>query len=241
MARIEIRTKQKRGSLRKRKFRNNRIKHYFGTAVAVVAALLVIVLFLKYEDKRTQATMGAVEEQRTIEDRPELDVQLLTVNPYSRPGMALEKVNAVVIHYTANPGSSAQQNRDYFEGLKDSHITKASSHFVIGLEGEIVQCIPTAEIAYASNSRNKDTISIECCHLDETGKFNSETYESLVELTAWLLGKFNLTTDDIIRHYDVTGKMCPVYYVEHEDEWAQFKEDVAEYIRKNGVEKGTEE
>ncbi|MFR8755306.1 MAG: hypothetical protein ACLVG5_00555 [Clostridium sp.] len=38
-----------------------------------------------------------------------------------------------MVHYTANPGTTAQQNRDYFEGLKDSHETHASSHFVIGL------------------------------------------------------------------------------------------------------------
>ena len=41
--------------------------------------------------------------------------------------------------------------------------------------------------------------------------------------------------DDVIRHYDVTGKNCPKYYVEHEDAWKQFKVDVADYIEKNGV------
>ena len=39
----------------------------------------------------------------------------------------------------------------------------------------------------------------------------------------------------MIRHYDVTGKKCPLYYVEHEDEWKKFKEDVDAYIEKNGV------
>ena len=88
---------------------------------------------------------------------PELDVELLDVNEYSRPGTTLKQVNGIVIHYTANPGSSAMANRDYFEGLKDAHTTKASSHFIVGLEGEVVQCIPTTEIAYASNDRNGDT------------------------------------------------------------------------------------
>lgn len=60
---------------------------------------------------------------------PELDVELLDVNEYSRPGTTLKQVNGIVIHYTANPGSSAMANRDYFEGLKDAHTTKASSHF----------------------------------------------------------------------------------------------------------------
>ena len=118
-------------------------------------------------------------------------------------------------------------NRDYFNGLKDSHETEASSNFIVGLDGEIIQCVPTWEMAYASNSRNIDTVSIECCHPDETGKFTDETYRSLVQLTAWLCVKFNLTEDQVIRHYDVTGKNCPKYFVENEDAWAQFKEDVA--------------
>ena len=128
--------------------------------------------------------------------------------------------------YSANPGSTAMENRDYFEGLKDSHITQASSNFVVGLDGEIVQCVPTWEVAYASNTRNFDTVSIECCHPDETGKFNEATYKSMVQLTAWLCEKFSLTEEDVIRHYDITGKICPKYFVENEDAWKQFKSDV---------------
>ena len=104
----------------------------------------------------------------------------------------------------------------------------------IGLDGEIIQCIPTNEIAYASNNRNNDTVSIECCHPDESGAFQEVTYQSLVELVAFLCGKFNLTMDNVIRHYDVTGKDCPKYFVEHEDAWNAFKEDVAKYIEENG-------
>ena len=164
--------------------------------------------------------------------QPEIDVQLLDVNPYSRPGTETEEITGIVVHYTANPGSTAQNNRDYFNGLKDSHETEASSNFIVGLDGEIIQCVPTWEMAYASNSRNIDTVSIECCHPDETGKFTDETYRSLVQLTAWLCVKFDLTEDQVIRHYDVTGKNCPKYFVENEDAWAQFKEDVAGVIAK---------
>ena len=78
----------------------------------------------------------------------------------------------------------------------------------------------------ASNERNHDTVSIECCHPDETGKFNDETYKSVVQLTAFLCEKYGLTQENVIRHYDVTGKICPKYFVEHEDEWEQFKKDV---------------
>ena len=172
---------------------------------------------------------------KVVENPPDYDVQLLTINDYSRPGLAIDQVNGIVVHYTANPGTTAQQNRDYFEGLKDSHETHASSHFVIGLDGELIQCIPCKEISYASNDRNNDTISIECCIPDDTGRFNDATYQTLVHLVAWLCGRYDLNMDDVIRHYDVTGKNCPKYYVEHEDAWKQFKVDVADYIEKNGV------
>ena len=100
----------------------------------------------------------------------------------------------------------------------------------MGLKGEIVQCVPSWEIAYASNERNHDTVSIECCHPDESGKFTEETYASVVRLTAWLCTKFGLTEQDVIRHYDVTGKNCPKYLVEHEKVWEAFREDVKSAI-----------
>lgn len=174
--------------------------------------------------------------QKVIVQTPDYQVELLTPNPYSRPQTALNEVKGIVIHYTANPGTTAIQNRNYFEGLKDSQSTKASSHFVIGLEGEVVQCIPSTEISYASNERNDDTLSIECCHEDETGQFTQETYDSLVQFTAWLCGKFNIPVENVIRHYDVTGKDCPRYFVSHEDAWEKFKEDVQRYLDTYGVE-----
>lgn len=158
----------------------------------------------------------------------------LTPNKYSRPQDKLKKVKGIVIHYTANPGTSAKGNRDYFNGLARSHITYASSHFVIGMKGEIIQCIPLNEIAYASNKRNYDTISIECCHPDASGKFTDETYDSLIKLVAWLSGKYNITKNNIIRHYDVTGKCCPKYYVDHSDAWLKLKDDVFKHISAYG-------
>ena len=165
------------------------------------------------------------------ESRPDMDVQLLTVNEYSRPGTKTGRIKGIVIHYTANPGSTAMQNRDYFEGLKDNHLTKASSHFVVGLDGEIIQCVPTWEVAYASNDRNSDTVSIETCHPKEDGKYTKKTYQSLVELTAWLCKKFDLDEEDVIRHYDVTGKICPKYFVENESAWKEFKNDVKKALK----------
>lgn len=172
---------------------------------------------------------------------PQISVQLLDVNEYSRPGTEVDPITGIVIHYTANPGSTAQANRDYFNGLQDGHDTSVSSHFVVGLEGEIIQCVPTWEVAYASNERNHDTISIECCHPDETGEFTKETYASVVQLTAFLCDKFNLDANAVIRHYDVTGKNCPKYFVENEEAWEIFKADVNEALQKGKDEKKEKE
>lgn len=192
------------------------------TGIVVIGILLLG--FLIWKEKNRSAVVQS--EPADMDNRPPLDVELLTVNPYSRPGTALGQVNGIVIHYTANPGTGAIQNRDYFEGLKDSGETHASSHFIVGLDGEIVQCIPCNEVSYASNDRNDDTISIECCIPDETGKFNAATYRSLVEITSWLCRRYGLSSDAVIRHYDVTGKLCPKYYVEHPEAWEQFKREL---------------
>lgn len=163
-----------------------------------------------------------------------IDQQFLTVNPYSRPGTKLAAVNGIVIHYIGNAGTTAQQNRDYFEGLKNqsgSNTTSVSSNFIIGLDGEIIQCIPVDEKSFASNNRNVDTISIECCHPDADGEFTEETYESLVKLTAWLCEELDLGSKEILRHFDVTGKACPKNFAEDEGAWKKFKKDVKKAMR----------
>ena len=177
--------------------------------------------------------MGDVVDKPTGVLKPEWDEQFLTPNEYSRPQDALEEVTGIVVHYVGNPNTTAKQNRDYFEDLAITQDNSASSHFVIGLEGEIIQCIPLNEIAYATRHRNVDTISIEVCHPDETGKFNQVTYDALIELTAWLVDEYELTTEEVIRHYDVTGKECPKYFVDNESAWEDFKLDLQKYIDKN--------
>ena len=195
----------------------------------------------KKEDVQTIATIDVEEETNqdirewakfyAMElERPALAVDLLTVNEYSRPGEALPEVKSIFVHYTANAGTTAEQNRSYFESLAESHERSASAHFVIGYDGTIVQCIPTKEIAYAVKGRNYDSISIECCYLDENGKFEEKTYQKLIELTAWLLHKYELRPENVLRHYDEGGKNCPKYYVEHEGAWQDFLNDLRAYM-----------
>lgn len=221
-------------------------KKVMAARIGLVAAMLALVVLLaagvvslvKYIRKGNQ-TLPVVSLEN-VADMPEpiIKEDFLPFNEYSRPGTELPTVKKLFIHYTANPGTSAKQNRDYFAGLAQSHETSASSHYVIGYNGEILQCLPLKEIGYAVKGRNFDSISVECCYLDESGVFTEETYQSLLKLTAWLLQEYHLTTRDVLRHYDEGGKNCPKYYVEHEEEWERFQLDLYGYIEEQNEKAG---
>ncbi|MBE6023807.1 MAG: N-acetylmuramoyl-L-alanine amidase [Cellulosilyticum sp.] len=159
-----------------------------------------------------------------------IEKALLTPNRYSRPGQKLTKMKKIVVHWVGNATSTAKANRNYFESLKDKKIY-ASAHYIIGLQGEIIQCIPENEIAYHATTANPYSIGIENCHPDWSGKFNEKTYKSLIKLCADICKRYNLNPEqDIIRHYDVSGKVCPKYYVENEAAWNVLKSDVKKQL-----------
>lgn len=212
-------------------YKRRRRRNMLLKLTAVLLFLCILGLMIFFVDKAFFSRSDTENREKetittALSNGEVIKIDYLTPNEYSRPQTQLRKINGIVVHYTANPGTSAENNRSYFESLKWKHTTYASSHFIIGLEGEVIQCIPLTEISYASNDRNKDTISIECCHEDDTGIFNEKTYASLVSLTAALCKEYGLDKEDVIRHYDVTGKLCPLYYVEHEDAWMAFRDDV---------------
>jgi len=212
----------------KKKKRNPIIYIYAVFALAVVCVILLIILLIP--DKNAVDSDVSDSDVLDIKTKdmsvsyntgvPEwIEQDFLPVNDYSRPGTSLGSVNGIVVHYTGNPGTTAEQNRNYFGNLAQTHETKASSHFIIGIDGKIIQCIPLDEIAYCSNHRNIDTIAIECCHPDETGEFTQETKDSLIKLVNWLVSEFDLKKENILRHFDVSGKECPRYYVMNQDAW----------------------
>ena len=216
---------------RRKKRRRKIIARRFLCTVLIAACIVgagigIKRLFTRGEGKGVSISIpkkpSAAERLQKIEIPDFIDPQLIHVHTTARTGTQLEDIKDIVIHYVGNPGTTAQNNRDFFD--KDE--TEVSSHFVVGLKGEIIQCLPLWERSAASNDRNKDTISIEVCHPDDTGKFNDATYTSVVKLTAWLLKGTGLSGDNVIRHYDVTGKLCPIYYVNNPDKWEAFKKDV---------------
>lgn len=156
----------------------------------------------------------------------------LPINKYSRPGTKIRPTK-IAVHYVGNAGSSAKANRNYFESGR----VYASSHYIIGLNGEILRLIPENEMSYCTNQANSYTISIECCHPDNTGKFNSKTLNALTELCADICKrrKFNPLTD-IIRHYDITKKACPLWWAPNglnknaQGDFESFKRSVKKYM-----------
>ena len=174
---------------------------------------------------------------------------LITVNSYSRPGKKLVGVSAIVIHWVANTGSTAQQNRNFFESRKGGKLGYGSGHYIIGNDGEVLLCIPEDEVSYncgskiytnyatykfgekATSSRsspNYYTIAVELCHINSEGEFSDECLEACMSLVAQLCKQYKLNAyQDIITHQMVVGwKQCPRWFVEHPDEFEYFRSQV---------------
>lgn len=172
---------------------------------------------------------------------------LLPVNPYSRSGEEISDVRGLVYHYTGGaPGSSAQQQRDYFATTCIRNERYAGAHFFIGVDGEIIQAIPTDEVAYHCGAKAADyaqtgkalglspqanfhNIGVEMCHKAADGSFSQATLKSAQLLGAYLSRQFNIEPRRIVRHYDITGKICPLYFVDNEPKWDQFKSQIQKY------------
>lgn len=199
--------------------RQQKYSRYLPILIAVLAVVVLLGIVVNLN--------GGSQMDKLARDRTPywVDKQIIEINGTGRRGEKLTGVTDIVIHYVGNPGTTAQQNHDYY----DQPETTVSSHFVIGLEGEVIQCIPMDEKSSASNDRNGDTLSIEVCHPDATGQFTDASYETLVKLTAWLCDYCDIGRDKVIRHYDITGKACPLYFVDNEEAWAQFLSDVQSY------------
>ena len=138
-------------------------------------------------------------------------------------------IKYVVIHYTANNGDTAQNNCKYF----NSPNRKASAHYFVGRDGvfQSVQDIHTAWHCGGSSykhkyCRNANSIGIEMCSkIDGKGKYYIENsvIDNAIDLTKYLMDKYNISSSNVIRHYDVTGKTCPEPFVRDENIWKNFK------------------
>lgn len=137
----------------------------------------------------------------------------------------------IVVHYTANNGDSAYGNCNYFYNKN----RKASANYFVD-ENEIWQCVEDSNAAwhvganrYYNDCRNTNSIGIELCsRKDSSGNyyFKEETIKNAQNLIAYLMAKYNIPLKNVVRHYDVTHKICPEPFVRNENAWEQFKEEI---------------
>ena len=154
-----------------------------------------------------------------------------------------QNIKYIVIHYTANDGDTAKNNVDYYARAS----LKASAHYFVD-ENEVWQSVKEGDTAYHCGAnkyvhpycRNSNSIGIELCsRKDADGKyyFKDETIQNAVKLTKERMAKYNIFVGNVIRHYDVTGKICPAPMVNDEILWNTFKAMLTE---KNKIETGND-
>lgn len=158
--------------------------------------------------------------------------------------MTNRRVQFIVIHYTANNGDTAYNNTKYFKSVNRG----ASAHYFVD-EKSIWQCVDEKNVAWHCGTtgeykhhlcRNENSIGIEMCSRrtkDGEYYFLEKTEEHTVELVRHLMNKYNIPIERVLRHYDVTGKVCPAPYVLDVEKWETFKNrceevlNVSEYER----------
>ena len=159
------------------------------------------------------------------------------VRPYSA-------IKYIVIHFTANDGDTDEANAKYFQ---TERIPRASAHVFVD-DNSITNSVPHNYVAYSVGGKkysdcaqtgggklygtvtNTNSINIEMCDTIKDGKHNvsDKTLQNTIELCRELMQKYNIDIDHVIRHFDVNGKHCPVYFMD-ESAWEGFKIRVMGY------------
>ncbi|MFQ9298923.1 MAG: N-acetylmuramoyl-L-alanine amidase [Clostridia bacterium] len=169
--------------------------------------------------------------------KPEMIEKFMKINKYGRPGTKRRKTTKIAFHFTGQHDVSAKNTVSYFSNIVangyrvNGRYIYASSHLVVGLQGELYYIVPFNEIAYTTNSANAYSIGVECATTGADDHYTDEEYKTMVKTGAWLAQTYKLDPRvDFIRHYDVTGKICPRYFVNNVKAWKQFKLDCYNYM-----------
>lgn len=162
------------------------------------------------------------------------------ISKYNHNKSTADRIKYIVIHYTGSVGS-AESNAKYFANGDRG----ASAHYFVGYSGEIWQSVEDENVAWHCGAksykhpecRNANSIGIELCTkttgsprvADENWYFEDATVESAVELTKELMKKYGVPKENIIRHFDVTGKTCPAPYVFNNGKhtWFEFLQKIS--------------
>lgn len=147
--------------------------------------------------------------------------RLIPRGKYNRPA-AKSVPKRICVHYTGDCGASADRLALFFCTNVNA---KTSSQYIVGMAGEVIRCVPDDEIAYAAAGKNNGTIHIEVCYKRSDGRFEEESIAALNELVLYLMNRYGISAENVLRHYDLTGKLCPAYYVDS-TRWAVLHERI---------------
>jgi N-acetylmuramoyl-L-alanine amidase family 2 len=141
----------------------------------------------------------------------------------------LDKIKYIVVHFTANNGDTARGNGNYFA----KNDTGTSAHYFVD-ERDILRSVNDNYVAYHCGAakyyhaycRNSNSIGVELCSRRENNKyyFKDEVLENGIRLIKYLMEKYDIPIENVVRHYDVTHKNCPAPFVESLTWWQQFKD-----------------
>lgn len=153
--------------------------------------------------------------------------KLIPVNNYNRPGTT-SKPARICVHYTGQAGTGSDRLALYYANVAAGMFpgkpeSWTSTQYIVGFSGEVIRIIPDNEMAYAAANQNKGTIHIEVCYKKASGEFEQASKDALHELVQELMTKYNIPADKVVRHYDLTKKLCPYFYVD-ETRWAALHE-----------------
>ena len=155
----------------------------------------------------------------------EIKKNLTEVNRTIKPS---REIKYIVVHYTGNTGDTAYNNTKHFKTVRRG----ASAHYFVD-ENEVWQCVKDKDVAwhcgtngkyYHSDCRNANSIGVEMCN---SVSKNEAVERNTAELVRYLVKKYKLNSDRILRHYDVTHKQCPLTMID-ESEWQKFKDNLKE-------------
>lgn len=149
------------------------------------------------------------------------------------------RIKYIVIHYVGALGG-AKANCEYYGGGNRG----ASAHYYVDFDGSVWQSVEDKNIAWHCGAssyvhpecRNANSLGIEMCvrkrdtsHLNASDKdwyFEDATVKAAARLVKMLMEKYGVEADHVIRHHDVTGKICPNPFVYNTGShtWTEFKQ-----------------
>lgn len=180
-----------------------------------------------------------------------IEYKPLTKNQWSRPdrNKDMKPIKKIVLHWFGNAKQSASAVWNFFEERKNGSTGYGSAHFIVDLDGSVMQSIPQSEMAYhvgsktytdfglsISNYPNNSTLGIEMAHTSWEGEFTENTWESTLIMSYLLLKEYGLGPDDVTTHHDIVGwKECPRWFCLFPDELERFRDELQSIFRNHVI------